>query len=76
MNNIANIRYDNDTALIADLESKFQALVDCLVRESSMKGLSVNITNTKVMVISKGDTQETASIAIEGKILEQANRFS
>ena len=41
-----------------------------------MKGLSVNITKTQVMVISKSDTQETASITIDGKILEQVSRFS
>ena len=64
-NNITNIRYADDTALIADSESKLQALVDCLVRESNMKGLSVNIAKTQVMVISKGDTQETANITIE-----------
>ena len=74
--NITNIRYADDTALIADSESKLQALVDCLVRESNMKGLSVNITKTQVMVISKSDTQETASITIDGKILEQVSRFS
>ena len=74
--NITNIRYADDTALIADSESKLQALVDCLVRESIMKGLSVNITKTQVMVISKSDTQETASITIDGKILEQVSRFS
>ena len=74
--NLTNIRYADDTALIADSESKLQALVDCLVRESSVKGLSVNITKTQVMVISKSDTQETANITIEGKRLEQVSRFS
>ena len=74
--NLTNIRYADDTALIADSESKLQALVDCLVRESSVKGLSVNITKTQVMVISKSETQETANITIEGKRLEQVSRFS
>ena len=34
--NITNIRYADDTALIADSESKLQALVDCLVRERAV----------------------------------------
>ena len=41
-----------------------------------MKGLSVNITKTQVMVISKDDSQKMACITIEGKVLKQVNRFS
>ena len=73
--NITNVRYADDTALIADSESKLQSLVDCLVRESNIKGLNVNITKTQVMVISKSDAQPTANITIQGRRLEQVQRF-
>ena len=52
-NDITNIRYADNTAWSADSESKLQAQVDCLKRESNMKELSVNITKTQVKVISK-----------------------
>ena len=74
--NITNVRYADDTALIADSESRLQALVDCVVRESNAKGLNVNITKTQVMVISKSDAEVTANITIQGKRLEQVHRFS
>ena len=73
--NITNVRYADDTALIADSESKLQVLVDCLVRESNMKGLNVNITKTQVMVISKSEEQQAANITIQGRRLEQVDRF-
>ena len=37
--NITNVRYADDTALIADSESKLQCLIECLVRKSKVKGL-------------------------------------
>ena len=74
--NITNVRYADDTALIADSEVKLQSLVDCLVRESNRKGLNVNISKTQVLVTSKSNEQITANITIDGKRLEQVRRFS
>ena len=40
--NINNIRYADDTVLIADLEEKLKELLDKVIEESKNKGLSVN----------------------------------
>ena len=58
--NLNNIRYADDTVLIADTEEKLQALVQALVRASGERGLNLNGSKTKVMVISKeDDTDQT-----------------
>ena len=50
---INNIRYADDTALIADSESKLQGIVDKIVAESEKLGLSLNVKITYCVVISK-----------------------
>ena len=74
--NITNIRYADDTALIADSETKMQSLVNTLVIESQRRGLKVNFSKTKVMVVRKGSEQIDARITIDGSNLEQVNSFS
>ena len=51
--NINNIRYADDTTLIADSQEKLQKLMDALDRESQEKGLNINKRKTKVMVITE-----------------------
>ena len=51
--NITNVRYADDTALIADSEKKLQDIVDKIVTESQKLGLSLNVKKTYCMVISK-----------------------
>ena len=74
--NITNIRYADDTALIADSEAKMQALVNTLVMESERRGLKVNFSKTKVLVVRKGDEQIDARIKIHSNNLEQVKSFS
>ena len=49
--NITNVRYADDTALIADSEKKLQDIVDKIVTESQKLGLSLNVKKTYCMVI-------------------------
>ena len=51
--NINNIRYADDTVLIADSREKLQRLVDIVNASSNMKGLQLNINKTETMVITK-----------------------
>ena len=44
--NINNIRYADDTVLIADSEEKFKELLDKVIEESKNKGLSINCKKT------------------------------
>ena len=44
--NINNIRFADDTVIIADSEEKLQALLDTVKRESENMGLKINIKKT------------------------------
>ena len=73
--NINNIRYADDTVLIADSEQKLQNLVQTLVQSSEERGLKLNISKTKVMVMSKVNGNTTTNIVVAGERLEQVERF-
>ena len=73
--NINNIRYADDTALIADSEEKLKSLVQALVRASEERGLRLNVSKTKVMVISKTEASIRTNIVIDGEALEQVEKY-
>ena len=73
--NVNNLRYADDTALLADSEEKLQRLVDKLVGESESKGLKVNASKTQVLVISKGETLMPANIIVNSESLKQVRNF-
>ena len=73
--NINNIRYADDTVLIADSEEKLKSLIQALVQSSGEKGLKLNISKTKVMVISKGNENPRANISVGGEVLGQVERY-
>ena len=72
--NINNVRYADDTALIADSEEKLQTLVQSLVRASGERGLKLNVSKTKVMVISKQEGIVGTNIMVDGQVLEQVRK--
>ena len=72
--NLNNIRYADDTVLIADSEDKLQRLVQTLVQASGERGLKLKISKTKVMVISKGDEEIRTNINVNGEVVEQVSR--
>ena len=48
--NINNIRYADDTVIIADTAEKLQNLIDRVNRESEAMGLKINVRKTEVVV--------------------------
>ena len=52
--NVNNIRYADDTVLLADSAEKLESLVGELVRASDRHGFKLNTAKTKVMVVTKG----------------------
>ena len=48
--NINNLRYADDTTLIADEEQKLQKLMEVVVEKSEAKGLDINKKKSFVMV--------------------------
>ena len=61
-NNINNLRYADDTVLIATSEEQLQLLVDKVVLESAKKGLCVNTKKTECMVVTKKRDIPTCNI--------------
>ena len=74
--NMNNIRYADDTVLIADNENELQEMLDTVVRESEKKGLSLNKKKTEVMVISKKNCTPTCNIVMNGTVLKQVHTFN
>ena len=50
---INNLRYADDTVIIAETEEELQQLIDIVVRESENKGLDLNRPKSFTMVFSK-----------------------
>ena len=73
--NLNNIRYADDTALLADSEKNLQEIVSCVKNESSKKGLDMNIKKTKTMIISRNPTGKKVNIEVDGQILEQIDKM-
>ena len=74
--NINNLRYVDDTALIASDEEKLQRLVDIVKECSSKAGLDMNAKKTKTMIISKKpENEKKVNILIDGEPLEQVQKF-
>lgn len=73
--NLNNLRYADDTVLLADSERKLQQLMDKVVEESAKKGLNVNISKTKTMVISKRTPTPVVRIVCGNGVIEQKDAF-
>ena len=80
--NINNLRYADDTALIAESELELQELVDKVRAESEKMGLRMNVKKTKTMLVSRDHEKDrrqgvkrTVKIWVDGKPLEQVQKF-
>ena len=73
--NINNLRYADDTVLVADTKDKLQALVNALGEACSSRGLKINFNKTEVMAVAKGDEDVIARIYTQGKVIKQVKDF-
>ena len=73
--NINNIRYADDTVIIADTPEKLQALLDTVNRESERMGLKINIKKTEVVVASKNREPPICNIMINNSRVKQSSSF-
>ena len=69
--NINNLRYADDTTLMAESEEELKSLLMKVIEESKKVGLKLNIQKTKIMASSPttsweidGETVETVSVFI------------
>ena len=68
--NINNLRYEDDTTLMAENEEELKSLVRKLKEESEKAGLKLNIQKTKIMVSSS-----ITSWQIDGETMEAVIDF-
>ena len=68
--NINNLRYADDTVIIANSEQKLQSLMDVVVDESGNKGLDINKEKSYVMVFSKKAENPNCSIRVKRDVLK------
>ena len=73
-NTIAEIRFADDQAIIADSEEGLQRIMNTLDKTAEKYNMKINLNKTKVMKISKQGTGNL-DIQIRGKRLEQVQRF-
>ena len=70
-----NLRYADNTVILAEIEHELQHLMGIVVQESEQKGLFLNIAKSYTMVFSKLSFIPTCQIKVHGKPLEQMNSF-
>ena len=68
--NINNLRYADDTTLMAESEEKLQSLLKKVKEESEKVGLKLNIQKTKIMA-----SGPTTSWEIDGETVETVSDF-
>ena len=56
--NFNNLRYADDTVLLADSEGTLQSIVNVVKQNSEEKGLSMNVKKMKTMVVCRDDTPD------------------
>ena len=71
---VNNIRYADDTVIIANSQEGLQNLINAITREGDAFGLKINTEKTKTMVISKNPNMNT-NITIYNKRIEQVDKF-
>ena len=74
--NITNLRYADDTVLLAKSVEDLQKLLDVVVRESELKGLSINCKKTECMVVSKKKDIPRCSLKVKDQIIKQVSAFN
>ena len=67
--NLNNVKHADDTVLGADSEEKLKIMIETLVQSSENKGLNLNISKTKDMVISMKAENVPVNIKIKGERL-------
>ena len=73
--NINNIRYADDTVLIADSEENLQRLLDITIEKSEEMGLTLNVKKTECMVISKKAIIPSCNLQSRGQQIKLVKKF-
>ena len=72
--NLNNLRYADDTSLLAGSEEDLQRLLNIVVEESEKLGLSLNVKKTECMVVSKKKNNPECKL-FKGEQIRQVQKF-
>ena len=73
--NINNLRYADETVLLAEGPMFLQALLTAVNEKGKLYGMEMSIIKTKSMVISRKKPAPNISISVEGKPIQQVDRM-
>ena len=73
--NISNIRYADDSVLLATSENKLQELIDQVVFHSKNCGMEINTKKRECMAITKSQSIPMCKITIDGITLNQVEKL-
>ena len=73
--NYNNLRYVDDTALLAGNEKELTELTSKINEVGKQFGMKINIKKTKVMVVSRKPNSPKINIAIDGQQIEQVTSY-
>ena len=73
--NINNLRYADDTSLLALEEQKLQNLLTTVNDKGKLYGMEINVKKTKSMIASKKQETQKVSISLDGTAIEQVQKM-
>ena len=73
--NINNLRYADDTVLLAESEKDLQDILEVVKEKSNLYGLTMNVKKTKAMAFSKEETPPKVNLQFDGDTIEQVDGF-
>ena len=72
--NITNIRYADDTIILADSEHQLQHMIDTLGATCEQYGMAMNVKKTKTMIVEK-TPQKQCEVNVKGQRLTQVKQY-
>ena len=73
---INNLRYADDTVLLADSEEKMQNMMNMVNEVGKLYNMKMNVKKTKAIVISRNENQPKVNIKVDGTAVEQVEIFN
>lgn len=71
---VNNLRYADDTVIIAESQESLQRLIDRISAEGEHLGLKINVDKTKTMMISRTPARRL-NVAVNGEQIQQVPKF-
>ena len=70
-----NLRYVDDTVILAESEQQLHQLINAVVTDGELKGPYLNSTQSFTMVFSKAKVNPACSVSVQGNVLGQVQSF-